>query len=96
MGNNTKTTSLCYYITVQHVSINECGAILCDCYKVSKILNIMTVISIFVSINSVMYNYLKPKISPGREKNVLDIIAVSFMVALITRHENRICFIPLY
>jgi len=47
MGNNTKPTSLGYYITLQQISTNVCGAILFDCNEVSKILNIMTVNFIF-------------------------------------------------
>ena len=50
MGNNTKSTSLGYYITLQQISTNVCGAILCDCNQVSKIFNIMTVNFIYVLI----------------------------------------------
>jgi len=50
LGNNTKTTSVGYYIALQQIPPNVCGAILCDCNEVSKILNIMTVNFIFVLI----------------------------------------------
>jgi hypothetical protein len=50
LGKITKSISLGYYITLQQISTKACGAILCDCNEVSKILNIMTVNFIFVLI----------------------------------------------
>jgi len=48
LGNNTKSTSLGYHITLQQISTNVCSAILCECNEVSNMLSILTVNFIFV------------------------------------------------